>query len=123
MARNDIADQLLKAMTQYSANMQENIEHTMKSVSTEALHRVKAASPRRTGAYSKGWRVTMQKKSGDIGFTVHQKSPTYRLTHLLEEGHRKRGGRGRVAAQPHIREVERWAAEEVEKKIEKEVKG
>ena len=121
MARNDIADQLLKVMTQYSANIQENIEQSMKSVSTEALQKVKAVSPRRTGAYRRGWKVTRQKKNGEVGFTVHNK--TYRLTHLLEEGHRKRGGSGRVAAQPHIRDVERWAEEEMMKQIEKAVKG
>lgn len=121
MAQNDFSEQLVQAMMQYSNNVGESIEQIMKSVSSEALHRVKSTSPHRTGTYRKGWKVTREKKNGEIGFTVHNKS--YRLTHLLEEGHMKRGGKGRIAAQPHIRDVERWAEEEVMKKIEKAVKG
>lgn len=61
-------------------------------------------------------------KDGHIRCIVHQKSPHYRRTHLLEDGHKSRSGRS-VRAQPHIRPVEEWAEREVLKAIEKAVKG
>lgn len=120
---NDISKQILNAMTQYSDEVKAEIQAGMKSVADTALSKVKASSPRRTGKYSRGWRKTVDTEGGAVSMTVYQKKPQYRLTHLLEEGHKKRGGRGFVPAQPHIREVEEWAAEEVMKKIEKAVKG
>lgn len=120
---NDISKQLTEAMTQYSDEVKTAIQTEMKSVATEALSKVKASSPKRTGKYRRGWRMNVDTNGGTISVTVYQKNPQHRLTHLLEEGHRKRGGRGFVPAQPHIREVERWAEAEALKKIEKAVKG
>lgn len=123
MARNDISEQLVKAMSQYSDEVKAEIQAGMKSVADTALSKVKASSPRRTGKYRRGWRKTVDTSGDSVSITVYQKKPQHRLTHLLEEGHKKRGGRGFVAAQPHIREIEEWAAEEAMKKIEKAVKG
>lgn len=123
MARNDISEQIVNAMSQYSDEVKAEIQAGMKSVADTALSKVKASSPHRTGKYRRGWRMTVETKGNTVSMTVYQKSPQHRLTHLLEEGHKKRGGSGFVAAQPHIREVERWAEQEALKKIEKAVKG
>lgn len=119
---NDISKQLVQAMTQYTDDVKKDIAAGMSSISSEAMQRVKSMSPKRTGKYGRGWKVDKTNKDGVIGFTVHQKGSGYRLTHLLEDGHRKRNGKGFVSAQPHIREVERWAEAEAVKMIEKAVK-
>lgn len=119
---DDISKQITDAMMQYSGSVKIDIANGLKAVGDTALTKVKSSSPSRSGKYRRGWRITVEQKNGVVGFTVHQKSPTYRLTHLLEDGHKTRNRRGWVSSQPHIREVERWAEAEAMKVIEKAVK-
>lgn len=123
MATDELSIQITKAVEQYSDDVKKKIESGMKSVADQALSRVKAGSPYRTGKYRRGWHITDKSAAGLIGFEIHQTSKQAKLTHLLESGHRTRNKRGLVKAQPHIRAVEAWAKEEAEKMIEKAVKG
>ena len=116
----DITKQITDAMQQYTAEIGEEIESALKSVFKEASERLRATSPKRSGKYRRGWTVSVEKKSGEISVIVHNK--TYRLTHLLEHGHKTRNG-GRAKALPHIAEVESWAVSEAQRAIEKAVKG
>lgn len=118
----DITDQLANVVQQYASSVRQGIENALKGVGEEAKKKVKASSPRRSGKYSRGWRVDFQNDGEHIRCVVHQKNPTYRLTHLLEEGHKTRNG-SRTKAQPHIRAVEEWAEGAAIREIEKAVKG
>ena len=119
---DDLTKQLLASMQQYSTEIQKDVETVLKKVGEEARNKVKAASPKRTGKYKLGWKVDFQNRNGQISCVVHQSGRNYRLTHLLEHGHKSRSG-GRVKAQPHIAAVEEWAEREALKEIEKAVKG
>lgn len=123
MENDELSIQIKHCIEMYSADVRAEIAAGMKTVALNALNQVKARSPKRTGKYSRGWKVTEQNESGLIGFTVHQNSRQARLTHLLEDGHRTRNKRGWVRAQPHIRAVEQDAEKEALKVIEKAVKG
>lgn len=109
-------------MQQYSTDVQKNVETALKRVGEEARIKVKATSPKRTGKYQRGWKVDFQNRNGHISCVVHQNGKNYRLTHLLEHGHKSRNG-GRVKAQPHIAAVEEWAEREALKAITEAVKG
>ena len=119
----DLSTQIVQAMTQYSDAVKAEIKSSMESIGDTALQKVKAGSPKRTGKYRRGWKLDTKDEAGRISFTVHQKKPTYRLTHLLEDGHRTCSKKGWVKAQPHIRNVEQWAADAAARAIEKAVKG
>ena len=116
----DFSKQLIDAMQQYTGNIGEEIETALQAVGKEAAAKLRDTSPKRSGKYRKGWKVTAERRNGEIIVTVHNKH--YRLTHLLEHGHKTRSG-GRAAAAPHIAPVEEWAEKEAIKAIEKAVKG
>lgn len=124
---DDITRQITEAMKQYTGAVSEEIETALNSVGKEAAVKLKQTSPKRSGKYRKrsgkywkGWTVSAERKNGEISVTVHNKN--YRLTHLLEHGHKTRSG-GRASAIPHIAPVEAWAEQEALKAVEKAVKG
>lgn len=84
-------------------------------IGKEAVKRLKAESPKRTKAYSKSWKYVQEKGRVNVAVTVFNED-NYRLTHLLENGHAKRGG-GRVQAIPHIATVNEWAQEELVNRV------
>lgn len=116
---DDFSKQLVSAMQEYSNLLEEDIKEILSDVGKEAKAKVSAASPTRSGKYAKGWTVKKEFRKGKFKVTVHDKR--YQLTHLLENGHRKRNGSGWVSAQPHINAVNEWAEQELESRIRKAV--
>lgn len=124
---------LTETMLRYGAEVSYEISIAMNEIGQEAKKRVAAASPKRTGKYKRGWRVDFKNKGGVIQCVIHQNDKEYRLTHLLENGHRTRLGKGRhsrrygtqgaVAARPHIAEVNEWAQRELESRIRRAFGG
>lgn len=124
---------LTETMLKYGAEVSYEIGIATREIGQEAKQRVAAASPKRTGKYKRGWRVDFKNKGGVIQCIIHQSDKEYRLTHLLENGHRTRLGKGRhsrrygtqgsVAARPHIAEVNAWAQRELERRIRKAIGG
>ncbi|CUB53064.1 hypothetical protein BN2127_JRS10_02127 [Bacillus subtilis] len=92
--------------------MEEELLTAQKEVADVAVNKLQQNSPKKTGAYRKGWR---KKKEGN-GVVIHNTQG--QLTHLLEKGHAKVGG-GRVPAQVHIRPVEEYVINEVPRRIER----
>lgn len=124
---------MIMTMLMYGNEVAYEVNIALNEVAEEAKERVKAASPKRTGKYKRGWRVDFKSKGGLLQCIVHQSGKEYRLTHLLENGHGTRLGKGRnsrrygtkshVAAQPHIAEVNDWAQRELEQRIRKAIGG
>ena len=119
----DLGAQISNAMKQYTESVRKDIETSLRSVANAAMARVKAASPARSGKYRRGWKVEQTAQDGQISFIVYQSKKLAPLTHLLENGHRKRNGSGFVEAQPHIRSVEQWAEQAALEAIRKAVQG
>jgi Bacteriophage protein of unknown function (DUF646). len=97
--------------------MKKEIEETGKVVKKQ----IEQTAPRKSGRYAKSWAVKKTAESSNsLEVTVHSRN-RYMLTHLLENGHAKRGG-GRVRAIPHIAPAEELGAQELEKRIERALK-
>ena len=127
MAKGEKAiDQIGQILEEYGQSISEELKTATGSVIKEGAKKLKSVSPRRTGDYAKSWKSKMQDGgSGAIHVvhgTIYADAPHYRLTHLLENGHAKRGG-GRVAARPHIGAVNDWAQTEVIKRLKDEIGG
>lgn len=87
-----------------------------------ALKSVRNGSPKKTGAYRKGWKLKTERQiiNDDVAsVTVYNKDRGY-LTHLLENGHQKAGG-GRVAAIPHIKPAEEEARQYLDGAVQRVV--
>ncbi|WP_144641169.1 HK97 gp10 family phage protein [Bacillus cereus] len=109
---NDFASDLARELQRYANVVEEELLTAQEEVSDVAVNKLKQNSPKKTGAYHKGWR----KKKEDNGVVIHNTQG--QLTHLLEKGHAKVGG-GRVPAQVHIRPVEEYIINELPRRIER----
>lgn len=116
-----LAAQVGKVLSEYQDATFDVVKKAVDSSSKQAVNDLKTDSPKRTGAYAKDWASKKDRQSKQWAYskTVYNKR-RYRLTHLLEKGHRKVNG-GRVAARPHIERVEQEAIEELVREIKEGV--
>ena len=112
------SSEIARHLREYSTEVEEGLENAKVKISKEAVKTLKATSPKRTGKYAKAWTRT---KVG-TGWVIHVAAPHYRLAHLLEKGHAKRGG-GRVPGRVHIAPVEEKAIKDFESEVERVVRG
>lgn len=109
---NDFASELARELQRYANVVEEELMTAEEEVADIAVEKLRQGSPKKTGAYRKGWR---KKKEGN-GVVIHNTQG--QLTHLLEKGHAKVGG-GRVPAQVHILPVEQYVIDELPRRIER----
>lgn len=106
-----------KILGQYTSNVNTTMQSVFNTTARDAANKLKATSPKASGKYAKNWAVKKERGAA----VVYNKAPTYRMTHLLENGHDVvRNGQkvGHAPAQPHIKPVEAWVQEEVPKRLE-----
>lgn len=113
---NNLASEISQALSTYSIEVTEGLEKTKKQVARNAVKKLKATSPVKTGEYARGWR-TKKVDSAQVIYNATKGS----ITHLLEKGHAKRNG-GRVAPRVHIRPVEQAAIDEFTKQVEQVIR-
>ena len=111
------AVEMSEILDEVSEEVKGAMKTQMLSVAKETAQQLKSTSPRDTGDYARGWKVSKQ-RGGD--YVVHN-ATEYRLTHLLENGHEvknKKGDTGkRAPAFKHIYPAEQWASEELPRRI------
>jgi len=108
-----MAKAVADVLKEYEGATVDVIKRAVDKTAKEAVRDLKATSPRRTGEYSKDWAAKKDRNANQWAYkkTVYNRKH-YRLTHLLEKGHRKVNG-GMVAARPHIAKVEQEAVDEL----------
>jgi hypothetical protein len=107
MARNDInidslANEIVSAVQAYTDDVQDAITVAVHEEAEACAKEVRSNSKAYgwSNEYSNGWRIVREDKRGYSKRTIWNPK-NYRLVHLLEKGHAKRGG-GRVRAFPHV---------------------
>lgn len=119
---DELAQAVAEELESYRQGVTDGIKAAVKETATQCCDEIRKNSPRKSGKYRRGWRSkTDFENAEDIRITVHNKT-SYQLTHLLENGHAKRGG-GRVAGRPHIRPAEQNAEKKLLRKVKVVVKG
>ena len=114
--RMNFAEVVGDLLGEYGDSVVHAMTEVIPEVGKEASKMLRKTSPKNTGAYRKSWRSKVEKKRIRVGATVYADAPGYRMAHLLEYGHAKRGG-GRTKAIEHIKPVEEWAIKEAEDRI------
>ena len=119
---SNLADAIQEELKNYQDLVADDLKTEVKAAGKAAKEEIRATAPVKTGTYAKSWKdsVTYEDWAG-ISVTVY--SPRrYRLAHLLENGHAKRGG-GRVRAIPHIKPAEEHAMDQLEKNLKQKLEG
>lgn len=112
MAEFDLTAELGKVLGEYTTAVQVAVDNAVEECGKGMQKEIKANSPKRTGAYKKGWRCEISENGRGSKQAVIKNKTNYQLTHLLEKGHKKRGGKGRVKAYVHIAPAaEKWTEE------------
>lgn len=114
---NDLAKDIKKEIEKYSKETEKELRKAQRIVSKEMVQDLDQHSPKRTGDYKGEWTITKRGNS----LIVHNKGK-YQLTHLLEYGHVKRGGKGRTTTKAHIRPAEAYMINDYLKRIKKALK-
>jgi hypothetical protein len=115
-----LAVEVMDGLDEYAELTADVLKKEIQEAGKLAKNQISQTAPRKTGRYAKSWAVKkVSETSNSLEVTVHSKN-RYMLTHLLENGHAKRGG-GRVAAIPHIAPAEEAAVQSLERNIEREL--
>lgn len=121
---DQLAAEIARGLAEYSQDVVEKVNVSSEAVGKAAVKRLKQTSPKRPGSgkYAKSWAIKTEPEVGQPAKRViHVKAPHYRLTHLLEKGHAKKGG-GRVEGIPHIRPAEEEVIREFTREVEEAIK-
>lgn len=101
----DFAADLQQILRQYGAAMDLAVDEAAKACGKEAARTLRQTSPKGyRGTYAKSWTVKVEKKK-----TVVVYNKQYRLTHLLEHGHKTRKKDGRYGNKAETRAFEHIA--------------
>ena len=113
---------VMAQLEEYVSMASDEVKEAVRTVSEDVKAEIQSRAPVKTGKYKASWTVTkVEETSQSLVNTVHS-AKHYRLTHLLENGHAKRGG-GRVPGKAHIAPAEERAERTLEQEIEKALRG
>lgn len=111
---DELAQAIVKEISEFENATEEMVKAAVDKAAKNAVSALKTDSPKRTGKYAASWadKVDKSKKARVYTRIVYSKDPHYRLTHLLEKGHKARNGRF-VSARVHISPIEKNAIDDV----------
>lgn len=114
---DQLVDEIMKGLDEYKNLSTEAMKEAVTEVAGKVKKNIQAKAPVKTGRYKKSWKTKKTEENNErLVCTVY--AGRYQLTHLLENGHAKRGG-GRVEGIPHIHPAEQAGNKELVAKISK----
>ena len=117
---DNLTKEIMKGLQEYSELADDEMKKAVRKTATSVKKEISANAPHDTGTYAKSWTSSkVRETSHNLQMTVHSRN-RYRLAHLLEKGHAKRGG-GRVQGRPHIAPAEKNGEELLETLIRKAI--
>lgn len=116
-----LAAEVMEGLEEYADLAADVLKKEIQETGKSVKNQISTTAPKKTGRYAKSWAVKkVSETSNSLQVTVHSKD-RYMLTHLLENGHAKRGG-GRVEGISHIAPAEEMGARELEERIVRALK-
>lgn len=120
MPTHNLYSSFKELLDEYGEEIRSDLSASITETSNDTLKNLKSVSPVLTGSYKKGWRKKMQTtRWGSISVVVYNETD-WQLTHLLNDGHAKRGG-GRVPGDGHIDRASEYASDLLVKKVEEKL--
>lgn len=118
--KNDLSA-IKDILTEYSNDIQAGITQSAIQIAENGKNKLKVTSPKKTGKYSKGWRVDKRSGRGYVHTTIYN-ATDWQLTHLLEKSHALRNGK-KSTPKVHIEPVEQECIQIFEKDVEQIIKN
>ncbi|MBC2722339.1 HK97 gp10 family phage protein [Desulfosporosinus sp.] len=97
---DQLANEIANSIREYTEDVTVSIEREVGTTADNVLAETERLAPKRKGKYAASFVKTDKSLPGNRRYVIWNKK-FYRLVHLLEFGHAKRGG-GRVQAYPHL---------------------
>lgn len=121
MAKYNQLIDINEILNEYSHEIQEGITESAIKVAENGKNKLRVTSPKKTGKYSKGWRVQKKQGNGYVHATIYN-ATDWQLTHLLEKPHLLRNGKKSTPI-VHIEPVEQECIQEFQKDVEQVIKN
>lgn len=120
MPTHSLYSSFKELLDEYGEEIRDDLTSSLTETSNDALKNLKNVSPVLTGSYKKGWTKKVEfTRWGSLSVTMYNKTD-WQLTHLLNNGHAKRGG-GRVPGDGHIDRASEYASDLLVKKVEEKL--
>ena len=123
--QDGISEAVRDILAHYDEEIVSGTKEIQKDIASEAVAELKVVSPKRKspmgGTYAKNWRRTEESERRRFKSIVHNEK-RYRLTHLLEFGHKAVNGDD-VPAYPHIANVAERFGDKYTAEVERLIKG
>lgn len=117
-----LAETVMEGLSEYADLATDEMKDAVRNAGKTVKKEIQKNAPEKTGAYKKSWTTKKVKEtSNSLELVVYSKN-RYQLAHLLEFGHAKRNG-GRVSGKEHITPAEQEAVRQLERDIEKALRG
>ena len=89
-----VTAQMKELLDEYNREAEQAVNEAAVDASDLCVNQLKNTSPKRYGKYARSWTVKKEHASSGVAdYIVHNKG-YYQLTHLLENGHVIRNGKG-----------------------------